>query len=126
MKPGKPFLFALAQGKPVFGLPGSPSACLVAYEVFVRPFVLGLLGARVRRRTVLALPAAEPLPGRAGRARFLWARVTAQGRVRPLGQDVAQLRGPALADALIALPADAGPVSEGAPVPVWLLEEAAP
>ncbi|HEY3449534.1 MAG TPA: gephyrin-like molybdotransferase Glp [Myxococcales bacterium] len=126
MKPGKPFLFALAGGKPVFGLPGSPSACLVAHEVFARPFVLGLLGARTRARTVLSLPTAEALEGRPGRARFLWARVTEEGRVKPLGQDVAQLRGPALANALIALRADVGPVSEGTLVPVWLLEEAAP
>lgn len=126
MKPGKPFLFARVGGKPVFGLPGSPSACLVAYEVLARPFVLGLCGASARRRRVLALPAAEPLEGRPGRARFLWARLTADGRAKPLGRDAAQLRGPALAQVLIALPSSAGPLPEGAPVPVWLLEEASP
>jgi len=126
MKPGKPFLFAVAGGRAVFGLPGSPSACLVAYEVFARPFVLGLMGARERRRRELVVPAAEALAGRPGRARFLWAALTERGEARPLGQDVAQLRGPALAQALVALPADVGEVPAGAPVTAWLLDEAAP
>ncbi|MGC4115942.1 MAG: molybdopterin molybdotransferase MoeA [Myxococcales bacterium] len=126
MKPGKPFLFAQLGGKAVFGLPGSPSACLVAYEVFVRPFIRGLCGSRSRRRTVLELPLAERVEGRPGRMRFFWANLTRDGRVQPLGQDIAQLRGPALAQALVALPADVGEVEAGARVQAWLLEEASP
>ncbi len=126
LKPGKPFLFATRQGKPLFGLPGSPSACLVAFEVFARPAVLTMAGAAQVRRRVLRLPLAEPLEGRPGRARFVWARLDPEGCVRPLGPDVAQIRGPALAEALIALPADEGALGVGAAVECWLLEEAAP
>jgi molybdopterin molybdotransferase len=71
MKPGKPFLFALAGGKPVFGLPGSPSACLVAFEVFARPALLALAGAARRERPALPLRLAEAAAGRPGRARIL-------------------------------------------------------
>lgn len=123
MKPGKPFLFALAGRKPVFGLPGSPSACLVAFEVFARPALLRMAGAARTRRRRLGLPLAEAVSGRAGRARFLWARLEEDGRVRPVGRDAAQIRGPALADALVHLPADAGELAEGTPVETWLLEE---
>ncbi|HZZ84694.1 MAG TPA: gephyrin-like molybdotransferase Glp [Anaeromyxobacteraceae bacterium] len=125
MKPGKPFLFALAGGKPVFGLPGSPSACLVAFEVFARPALLRLAGAARPWRRRLQLPLAEPVSGRPGRARFVWARVEEDGRVRPIGRDAAQIRGPALADALLHLPPDAGDLAERALVEVWLLEELA-
>ena len=84
MKPGKPFLFALAGGKPVFGMPGSPSACLVAFEVFARPALLALAGAARHERRRLRLPLAEPLGGRPGRARFVWARLEPAGTVRPM------------------------------------------
>jgi molybdopterin molybdotransferase len=123
MKPGKPFLFALRGGRPAFGLPGSPSACLVAFEMFARPALLALAGAARRHRPALTLPLAEPAEGKPGRARILWARLEDDGRVRPLGRDAAQVRGPALADALVLIPSDAGDLSEGAPVTTWLLAE---
>jgi len=125
MKPGKPFLFALAGGKPVLGLPGSPSACLAAFEVFARPALLALAGAARRERPALALPLAEAVDGRPGRARLLWARLEG-GAVRPVGRDAAQVRGPALADALVVLPAGTGALAAGAPVTTWLLGDDAP
>jgi molybdopterin molybdotransferase len=125
MKPGKPFLFALARGKPVFGMPGSPSACLAAFEVFARPALLAVAGAARRERPTVRLPLGEPVEGRAGRARLLWARL--EGRaVRPIGRDAAQVRGPALADAIVVLPADTGALPAGAEVEAWLLDDDAP
>jgi len=126
MKPGKPFLFALAGGKPVFGMPGSPSACLVAFEVFARPALLALAGAARHERRRLRLPLAEPLGGRPGRARFVWARLEPGGVVRPIGRDAAQIRGPALADALIQLGEGTGELAAGEPVETWLLEDDSP
>ncbi|WP_242396035.1 molybdopterin molybdotransferase MoeA [Anaeromyxobacter oryzisoli] len=123
MKPGKPFLFARAAGKPVFGLPGSPSACLVAFEVFARPALLALAGAARTGRRVVPLRLAEAVTGKPGRARLLWATVEDGGRVRPVGRDAAQVRGPALADALVCLPSDAGELPEGAEVTAWLLDD---
>jgi molybdopterin molybdotransferase len=125
MKPGKPFLFALAGGKPVLGMPGSPSACLAAFEVFARPALRALAGATRRERPAVRLPLAEAVDGRTGRARLLWARLDGRS-VRPIGRDAAQVRGPALADALIVLPADAGALPAGAEVFTWLLDEDAP
>ncbi len=121
MKPGKPFLFALCGGAPVLGLPGSPSACLAGFEVFARPALLALCGAARTARLGVPLRLAAPAEGRPGRARLLWARVDPDGRARPLGRDSAQVRGPALADALLCVPADAGDLPEGAEVTAWLL-----
>lgn len=126
MKPGKPFLFALAREKPILGLPGSPSACLVAFEVFARPALLALAGASRRERPAAPLRLAEATSGKPGRARLLWARLEPDGRVRPLGKDSAQVRGPALADALLVIPADAGDLAADAEVLAWLLDEDAP
>jgi molybdopterin molybdotransferase len=123
MKPGKPFLFALADGKPVLGLPGSPSACLAAFEVFARPALLALAGASRRTRPEVTVRLAEPTSGRAGRARLLWAKLEAGGRARPLGRDAAQVRGPALADLILLVPAGAGDLPAGAELAAWLLED---
>ncbi|BDG06253.1 molybdopterin molybdotransferase MoeA [Anaeromyxobacter oryzae] len=123
MKPGKPFLFARAAERPVLGLPGSPSACLVAFEVFARPALLALAGAARTGRRAVPLRLAEATAGKPGRARLLWAAVEPDGRVRPVGRDAAQVRGPALADALVCLPSGAGDLPEGAEVTTWLLDD---
>lgn len=44
LKPGKPFLAGLVNGKPVFGLPGHPRAVSVCFETFVRPVLRRLSG----------------------------------------------------------------------------------
>lgn len=123
MKPGKPFLFALAGRTPILGLPGSPSACLVALEVFARPAILRLAGAGSTARRALRVVLSAPASGKPGRARFLWARLEPGGRARALGRDSAQVRGPALADALLLVPEDAGELPEGSEVEAWLLDD---
>ncbi len=121
MKPGKPFLFATVDGKPVLGLPGSPSACLVAFEVFARPALLRLAGATATERPRVFLPLAAASQGRPGRARFLWASLTPDGRALPVGRDAAQILGPALAQALVRIPEGTGDLPEGERVETWLL-----
>jgi molybdopterin molybdotransferase len=45
VKPGKPTLFARRPGGAwVFGLPGNPVSTFVIFEVFVKPFLYGLMG----------------------------------------------------------------------------------
>jgi molybdopterin molybdotransferase len=44
MHPGKPTILAMAGGKPVFGLPGNPVSTMVAFDLFVRPALLRMLG----------------------------------------------------------------------------------
>jgi molybdopterin molybdotransferase len=122
MKPGKPFLFATLGATAVFGLPGSPSACLVAFEVFARPALLRMSGAAHPFRPLVRAVLGERLEGRAGRDRFAWARLGGDGRVWPLGKDSAQVRGPAMADVLLRVPADTGDVAAGEVAEAWLLE----
>jgi molybdopterin molybdotransferase len=44
-RPGKPTLFAVCDGKPVFGLPGNPISALVTGSLFVAPTLWRLQGA---------------------------------------------------------------------------------
>jgi molybdopterin molybdotransferase len=45
IRPGKPVVFAVCQGNPVFGLPGNPVSTMVTFELFVRPAIELLSGA---------------------------------------------------------------------------------
>ena len=42
LKPGKPVVVALADGKPVFGLPGYPTSALMIFHVLVAPIIRSL------------------------------------------------------------------------------------
>lgn len=55
VKPGKPLLFALWDGAPVWGLPGNPVSSLVTAEVFARPALDKMAGRAA---------AADPFPER--------------------------------------------------------------
>jgi len=47
MQPAKPLGFGEVAGKPFFGLPGNPVSVVVAYEQFVRPALLAMMGSDV-------------------------------------------------------------------------------
>lgn len=50
MQPGKPFAFGHLGSTPLFGLPGNPVSVLVAFEQFLRPGLLTMMGSRFRLR----------------------------------------------------------------------------
>ena len=55
MRPGKPLAFGSMGGVPVFGLPGNPVSSMVAFEQFVRPSILKMMGRKnIFRKTVKA------------------------------------------------------------------------
>lgn len=44
VRPGKPAIIGLIQGKPIFGLPGYPTSALMIFNVFVRPLLRMIAG----------------------------------------------------------------------------------
>ncbi len=44
IKPGKPFVLGMVQGKPVFGLPGNPTSALITFNLFVSPLLHTIAG----------------------------------------------------------------------------------
>ena len=46
MQPAKPFTFGKAGDVPMFGLPGNPVSVSVAFEQFLRPALLTMMGAK--------------------------------------------------------------------------------
>ena len=50
IKPGKPTVIGVVNGKPIFGLPGYPTSCLIIFNVFVAPLLRNLSGLPERKR----------------------------------------------------------------------------
>ena len=119
VKPGKPLAFSTRASTLVFGLPGNPVSSFVGFELFVRPALAALQGARD--------PAPAFLPGRLGvtvarnaeRDELVRARVE-DGVVQPLrGEESHKIARAALATALVLIPRGDGELAAGADVS-WL------
>jgi molybdopterin molybdotransferase len=61
IRPGKPAVFGVCQGKPVFGLPGNPVSTMVTFELFVAPAIDLLSGAEPRPLPLVEARLAEAL-----------------------------------------------------------------
>jgi molybdopterin molybdotransferase len=76
IRPGKPVVFAICQGKPVFGLPGNPVSTMVTFELFVRPAIELLSGAEAGPLPMVEAVLDTALSEKPGLTHFLPARVT--------------------------------------------------
>ena len=122
IKPGKPFLYALAASKPVFGLPGNPVSALVCAEEFVRPALERLQGRQGSMRSLhIEGVAACDYPLHNGRRHYLFCRARMENGawtldiIRPQGS--ARLGMASRAHALAA--AEGGPRTVKAGEKLW-------
>ena len=108
VKPGKPLAFGVRGSTLVFGLPGNPVSSLVGAEVFVRPALLALQGARVPGPVYSAGSLASAIRRNKQRDEFVRARSvpSATGVVlEPItGQESHMIARAATADALVYVP----------------------
>jgi molybdopterin molybdotransferase len=120
VKPGKPFWFGVRGDTLVFGVPGNPVSALVCCELFVRPAVLALQGARepgprFALGTLAAAVRRNDARDELARAR---SALTDGGIVlEPVaGQESHMIARAAEADALVFVPRGEGEVTAGEPV----------
>jgi molybdopterin molybdotransferase len=123
LRPGKPTILAVADGKPVFGLPGNPVSCMVTFDLFVTPTLALLSGAdRPPRRTTFA-KLGHSIPSAAGREDYVQVRLEDRGA----GQWAIPVFGKSNliytlinADGMVKVELDDGGLAEGSFVPVIL------
>jgi molybdopterin molybdotransferase len=75
IRPGKPTILAVCEGKPVFGLPGNPVSCINIFQRFVTPTIRLLLGAAPLKAQTVAAKLARNIPAASGRADYVRVRV---------------------------------------------------
>ena len=122
MRPGSPITFGLVDQVPVFSLPGNPVACMVTFELFVRPALLKMSGHTECFRSYTPAVLQDEVHKRRGVRTFLrgilqqhdgQATVTTTG---PQGSGI--LRSMSLANCLIDLPEETQTLESGAIVQV--------
>ena len=79
IKPGAPLVFGRRGRTLVFGLPGNPVSAQVTFDLFVRPALLKMQGARVLGRPRLEVELLAAVKNRSGRKSHLPARVRFEG-----------------------------------------------
>jgi molybdopterin molybdotransferase len=127
IRPGKPAVFAICQGKPVFGLPGNPVSTMVTFELFVAPAIDLLRGSEARPLPLVEARLGEALNERPGLTHFLPARIGwhgAEPEVKTLkwqgSGDIAALAG---ANCFLVVPAENEKIATGERVSVLLRKD---
>lgn len=77
MRPGKPFIFGVADTVPYFGLSGNPTSALVGFIVLVRPLLWKLSGS-TERQLFIPVRVERSLPSAGGREDYYRAQVFEQ------------------------------------------------
>ncbi|MEN6318845.1 MAG: gephyrin-like molybdotransferase Glp [Syntrophaceae bacterium] len=127
MRPGKPFAFGSIDGVPLFGLPGNPASSMVAFEQFVRPSILKMMGHKNLFRRIVRATIREDITKKKGTRHFIRARVSYEdggyfaSTTGEQGSSI--LMSMVMANGLVILPANAEYVKKGEEVSVQFIDQ---
>lgn len=118
MQPAKPFAFGSVNGVPLFGLPGNPVSTFVAFEQFVRPGLLHMMGAEKLLRPQIPAVMGEDVSTSPEKDVFLRVMLALDKdgtfvAIRSGGQESNVLSALADADAFALVPVGTGSLSAG-------------
>lgn len=125
IKPGKPIIGGICNGKPVFGLPGHPVAVYVCFEIFVKPIIEHMLGLKERQyKTLIKAKIYRSIHSQAGREDFI--RVSLEEKegqiwATPLSSKSGLIMSLVKADGILRIPSDLLGVEEGEEVLVEII-----
>ena len=124
IKPGKPTIVAVADRKPLFGLPGNPVSALVVFDLLVAPTIHLLSGANSppTANTVTATLTAD-IPSESGREDYIPVTLSNSDgatRATPVFGKSNLIYTLINSDGLIHVPAPSGGLYAGEEVPVRL------
>jgi len=120
VKPGKPTLFGVVEGKPVFGMPGYPTSCLSNAYVFLVPTLRKLAGLPPREPREVKARMAVRVVSSSGREQFLTVRLE-RGLAHPVFKRSGAITSMANADGYVIIPVNMDTIEEGEEVTVTLL-----
>ena len=126
IKPGKPTIVAVADGKPLFGLPGNPVSALVVFDLLVAPAIHVLSGARGQpiANTIDAI-LTDDIPSESGREDYVPVKFSnSRGTLHaaPVFGKSNLIYTLINSDGIIQVPADSGGLYSGEKVSVHLYQ----
>lgn len=119
VKPGKPTVFGMVQGKPVFGMPGYPTSCLSNAYMLLVPFLRRLARLPPLVLRGVSLPLAQRVVSTTGRHQFYTVRIV-DGQAVPAFKASGDITSMSQADGYIEIPAQTDIVEKGELVDVRL------
>ncbi|MBI3265418.1 MAG: molybdenum cofactor biosynthesis protein [Acidobacteria bacterium] len=119
IKPGKPTLFGVIAGKPVFGMPGYPTSCLSNAYMLLVPIVRKMARLPMAALRSVRLPLGQRIVSTTGRHQFFTVRIV-DGVAMPAFKASGDITSMSQADGYIEIPAQTDIVERGEPVDVKL------
>lgn len=124
IKPGKPVILAVAQGKPVIGIPGYPVSAALTFGLFVRPLLYALQGRSLPGPETLSAKLSRQVASSLGSEEFLRVKLGSVAGVliaTPVTRGAGALMSLVRADGIIRVPAESEGLAAGSTVEVELL-----
>jgi molybdenum cofactor synthesis domain-containing protein len=106
LKPGKPTAFAVIDGKPVLGMPGYPTSCLMNAYLLLAPALRKMARLPPGNNRTVEANLGEPIHGAGGRETFLPVKIEG-GKVYSAFKDSGAITSVGRADGYIVVPPDA-------------------
>ncbi|MBA7690306.1 Molybdopterin molybdenumtransferase [subsurface metagenome] len=119
VKPGKPTLFAIVEGKPLFGMPGYPTSCLINTYLFLLPVIRKMAHLPPRRGETVEAKLGRRVPGSVGRKQFVTVKIEG-GEAVPVFKESGAITSIAAADGYIEIEQNVDLLEKGETVTVTL------
>ncbi|MDP7207591.1 MAG: molybdenum cofactor biosynthesis protein, partial [Candidatus Bathyarchaeota archaeon] len=117
--PGKPTLFGMVQGTPIFGMPGYPTSCLSNAYIFLTPALRMMARLPPEHSRKLVARMSTRFVSSSGREQFLTVKVR-NGTAFPAFKKSGTITSMVYADGYIILPVNLDVIEKGAEVEVTL------
>jgi len=119
VKPGKPTVFGVIQGKPMFGMPGYPTSCLSNAYLLLVPALRAMARLRPHHGHTVTLPLGQRIVSTTGRHQFYTVRMV-DGHAMPAFKASGDITSMSNADGYIEISAQTDIVEKGELVDVTL------
>lgn len=119
VKPGKPTMFALVQGKPVLGMPGYPTSCLINAHLLLSPAVKRMANLPIKTKNTINAVLSHSVPGSVGRRQFLPVKIV-ENQAVPLFKESGAITATAEADGYLDIEPNIDILEKGETVEVFL------
>jgi len=127
IKPGKPVILAIVQGKPVVGIPGYPVSAALTFNLFVKPRILAMLGLASSGPDTIKAKLSRQVASSLGAEEFIRVKLgSVSGNLiaTPVTRGAGALMSLVRADGIIRVPAQSEGIAAGQEVHVELLRTA--
>ena len=121
MKPGKPTIFGIVDGKPVFGLPGHSLAAYFVFRLIVSEYIRSIMSLPPDAPCMTNCILAENIPSNHGREEFICIKLNKNNEIVPLHTKSGIISVLSEAEGFVKIPRNAEGLNKGTAMDVYKL-----